>query len=64
MVEIKETRSRALAFWDAKQTIEKLRVSNGKTHNIGLTGADTEATSTNLVPNLHALTDLLKALKP
>jgi hypothetical protein len=64
IVEIKETRSRALAIWDAKQTIERLRVSNGKTHSVGLHSGENEASSTNTAASLRALTDLLNALKP
>jgi len=63
VVEIRETRSRAVALWDAKQTVEKLRISSGKTHSIGLSGVESEAASTNMAWNLKALTDLLNAVK-
>lgn len=62
VVEIKETSSRAVALWDAKQTLEKLRVSNGKTHSIGLASGEQEASSTNLAGNLESLTRLLQTL--
>lgn len=62
-VEEKQTRSRAWAIWDARNTVEKIRVSNGKTHSIGVAGLDSEASSTNLADNLRALADLLKAAR-
>jgi len=54
-VEIKRTQSRATAFWDAKQTLEKLKVSNGKTHSVGLTGVDNESSGTNAVNLIEAI---------
>jgi len=61
-IEERTTKSRALAVWDAKQTVEKLRVSNGKSQSIGIVNADQEASSTNTVVALQALVELLKLL--
>ena len=62
-VEIQSTYSRVSAKWDAKQTVEKMRVSNGKTQSVGVSGLDQESTTTNLAGNLRALTDLLKEVR-
>lgn len=61
VVEIRETRNRILAVWDAKQTVEKTKLSNGKTQSIGTSGVESEAT--NMTTNLRALADLLNALR-
>ena len=57
-VEIQTSESRVSAKLDAKGTIEKLRVSNGKTQSIGIAGLEQEATSTNLT---RAAVDLMRA---
>jgi hypothetical protein len=64
IVETQTTKSTTLAFWDAKDCIQKLRLSNGKTQTIGLTGVDSEATATNVVATLEKLVDLAKSLRP
>jgi hypothetical protein len=63
-VETQDTKSSTLAFWDAKDCIQKLRLSNGKTQTIGLTGVDSEATATNVVSTLQKLIDLANSLRP
>jgi hypothetical protein len=60
-VEVRESKVSGWAFWDAKQTLDKLRVSNGKTHSIGLTGAEQEAS---MAATLDALTRLLSTIRP
>ena len=62
-VEIQSTRSKVSAKWDAKTTIEKLRVTNGKTQSIGLSGLDQEVTSTNFSHNAKAAAELLRELR-
>lgn len=62
-VEIRSTKCRTIAVWDARQTVDKLRASNGKTQSVGLTGADGEATSTNLVAGLEALAKIIQGLR-
>lgn len=63
VVEVKFTKNRAMAWGDARQTIEKLRLSNGKTQSVGLSGLDETASTTNVAGNISALTQLLNALK-
>lgn len=47
--EEKETKGAAFMTWgDARQLVEKARLSNGKTHSIGLSGYDSETTTTNV----------------
>ena len=62
--ETKTTRTTAWAFWDAKNSLDKLRVSNGKTHSIGLAGQEQESNSTNFSANLNAAAALIHSLKP
>jgi len=63
VIETKTTKSRIAAFWDAKNTIDKLRVSNGKTHSIGIAEAGNESSSTNITYTIDALTRLLQSIK-
>jgi hypothetical protein len=63
IVEIRTSKATGWALWDAKQTLEKLRVSNGKTHSIGLTGVEQEASSTNAAATLDAVTRLLQTVR-
>ena len=58
-VEIRESRVTGFALFDSKNTFDALRVSNGKTHSIGLKGVDQEATSTNAVEALRAIDSIL-----
>lgn len=47
--EIKKTKGPGFITWgDAQQMMEKFRASNGKTHSIGMSGYDSETTTTNL----------------
>jgi hypothetical protein len=61
--EVRTTQSRAVAWGDARQVIEKLKLTNGKTQSVGISGLESESTTTNIASNLKALTDLLQALK-
>lgn len=63
VVEAKTTKVTAWAVWDAKNTIDKLRVSNGKTHSIGLSDQEQVSHSTNVAATLDALTRLLISVK-
>jgi hypothetical protein len=65
IVEVKETKGSAFVTWgDAAQVVEKLRVSNGKTHSIGLSGYDGETSSTNVPAIINAGGELIgKAAK-
>lgn len=62
-VEIQSTTSKVRAKWDAKQTIEKLRVTNGKTQSIGISGLEQETTSTNAAGAFRAAAELLKSAR-
>lgn len=47
--EIKRTKGSAFMTWgDARQLLDKSRLSNGKTHSIGLSGYESETTTTNI----------------
>lgn len=61
-IETRESKATGWAFLDAKQSFEKLRVSNGKTQSIGLAGAEQETSTTNAAATLDALTRLLQSL--
>ena len=63
IVEIRTTKNRALAWGDAKQVLDKLKLSNGKTQSVGVSGIDESASTTNIAGNLQAVTQLLNALK-
>lgn len=58
--EIKDTKGAAFVTWgDAGQVVEKLRVSNGKTHSIGLSGYEGESSATNVAPILKSAGGLI-----
>lgn len=63
-VETRETKNSILAWWDAKNEMERLRVSSGKTHSIGITAFEQEATSTNIVLSVQALSAIIQGLRP
>lgn len=63
LVEIRTTKNRAMAWGDARQTIEKLKLSNGKTQSVGVSELNESASTTNMASNLQALVQLLQALK-
>jgi len=54
-IEHRETKSRATVFWDAKQTLEKVRLSNTpKSHSIGMSSDQQESSGTNAVDLFRA----------
>ncbi len=61
-VETRETIARTYAILDSKNTMDKQRVSNGKTHSIGQMGVTQEATSTNAIRALEILKDIVGSL--
>ena len=63
LVEVRTTKNRAYAWGDARQVIEKLKLSNGKTQSVGVNNLDESASTTNIASNLQALVQLLNALK-
>ena len=63
LVELRTTKNRAYAWGDARQVIEKLKLSNGKTQSVGISSVDESASTTNIASNLNALVQLLNALK-
>lgn len=57
-----ELKNRAVTLFDGKQTLEKLRLSAGKTSTIGVDGLD--QVSSNSVPaTIQATTQLLEAIR-
>lgn len=53
--EFKETKGSAFVTWgDAAQVMEKLRITNGKTHGIGITGYEGESSGTNIAPIINS----------
>jgi hypothetical protein len=64
VVEVRTTSSKAVAWGDARQVLEKLKVSNGKTQSIGLDANESSTSTTNIAANLQALTELLRAIRP
>lgn len=63
IVEVRETHSKVIALWDSNQTIDKLKVTNGKTQTIGVDGIDGNASSTNIVAGLEAMARIVQGLK-
>jgi ABC-type Zn uptake system ZnuABC Zn-binding protein ZnuA len=59
VVTLRETRSNVRAIGDAKNSVEKIRVSHGKTQSIGVSGSEQEASTP-----IKDLTELLKAVRP
>jgi hypothetical protein len=66
VVETRETTSQLSTLFDSKQSVEKLRLSNGKTQSIGVTGVDQESSATNLVHIIDAVISaaIKAAVKP
>ena len=60
-VESSHTRSTTVVAGDARETLAKLAVRNGKTQSIGIAGLDTESQASG---TLDALTRLLQAARP
>lgn len=52
-IEKKETCCKAYVSGDTKEALEKLRVSNGKTHSIGLSGLQNESSLDNTAAIVH-----------
>jgi len=61
--ETRETSIPSLTLFDGKNTIDKLRVSNGKTQGVGMGSFESESSGTNLVPAIEATTRLLQTIK-
>jgi len=62
VVEEKKTSNDITASGEAKQTIEKITASNGKTHSLGAKGVDNESNNSP-TEFMKALAELLKAVK-
>ncbi len=54
----------SVAIWPGTTSLEKQRVSVGKTMVIGTQGLTEDSGSTNIAATIEALTKLLQALKP
>ena len=63
VVETRVSKATGWTLLDSKNSLDKLRVSNGKTHSIGLSGMDQESSSTNTAATLDAVTRLLQVVK-
>ena len=53
---------RTYAFWPATSTLDKQKISAGKTLSVGTEGLVQEGGGTNIANTISALTDLIKAL--
>lgn len=54
-VEERDARGASLIAWgDAKQSLDKLRVSNGKTLSIGVSGQEQETSAANVAPIVNS----------
>jgi len=49
---VQMTKSTAFTLWQSAQVVEKLRVSNGKTHSIGISGMDQDVAAGDSVTNV------------
>lgn len=56
-------RSSVVATGDAKNIIDKVRASAGKTSTVGASGTDQQTTSPNFATNAAALLEVIKAIK-
>jgi uncharacterized lipoprotein YajG len=54
-----ETDSVNRSFWDSRNSVDKVRASNGKTQSIGLAGVGEESTGTNVVEGLKYLDSIV-----
>lgn len=63
VLETRTSKATGWALFDSKNSLEKLRVSNGKTHSIGLSGMEQEASTTNATATLDAVTRLLQTVR-
>ncbi len=58
--EVRDVRGASLVAWgDAKQSLEKLRVSNGKTLTIGTSGYEQETSAENVAPIVNSFGGLV-----
>lgn len=58
--EIKDTKGSAFINWgDASIIVDKFRVSNGKTHSIGVSGYESETSATNVAPVVNSAGSLI-----
>ena len=60
---VRETRSKIFVVGSARQTIESIRASNGRTQQLGITDAEQTSTSTNMANNILALVKLLETMQ-
>jgi hypothetical protein len=63
VVSVTEARSKLIAVGDARNSLDKVRASAGKTSSVGASGISEETTTTNIANNARALIDLVKELK-
>lgn len=63
IVTVSETSARTFAVWPATSTVERQKLSNGKTHSIGTDGLDQQGGGTNLVEALKALDSILGKIR-
>lgn len=60
---VRELSATSWAFWPATQTIDKQKVTLGKTFSVGTDGVVQETGSTNVADTVRALSDLVKGLR-
>jgi hypothetical protein len=63
-VTLSETSARTFALWPATSTVERQKLSNGKTQSIGTDGIDQQGGGTNLVEALRSIDSILGKLRP
>ena len=62
-VSLSETSARTFAVWPATSTVDRQRLSNGKTQSVGTEGLAQEGGGTNLVEALKALDSILGKIR-
>jgi len=62
-VTISETSARTFAVWPATSTVERQKLSNGKTQSIGTDGLEQQGGGTNLVEALKAIDSILGRIR-
>lgn len=63
VVTVSETSARTFAVWPATSTVERQKLSNGKTQSIGTDGLEQQGGGTNLVEALRALDSILGKIR-
>ena len=63
VVSVSETSARTFALWPATSTVERQRLSNGKTQSVGTEGLEQQGGGTNLVEALRALDSILGKIR-